>query len=266
MQRTSNRVKYPVANSKCGTDQYTGDYAVSKHFYTTFKVQGLKSDLLMVGLHLLAFPDRLDRCVQREAQATVIQQLVAQVNADNANVIILGDLNDFDPKVLDAADSVPISGVLDFLKVQSKVASLDNLAQNIQVQDQRYSCWYDKNSNCKQDPHELTMIDHLLLSPALRSLATEAYYYHGYAPSCQTYYSDHWPVVLKINTVQTEEEEQEPIQEDGVLGIDVKTFSAVAAPIVGVLLLGAAVGVILFVRKRRSGQETVPLIRGAADN
>jgi hypothetical protein len=65
--------------------------------------------------------------------------------------------------VKDAADSVPISNVLNILKTQPDM-ELVNAAAEISDKNQRYSCWYDPNNNCKDDPHELTMIDHLLLS------------------------------------------------------------------------------------------------------
>jgi hypothetical protein len=67
--------------------------------------------------------------------------------------------------VRDAADSVPISNVLNILKEQpSSNSELVNVAAEISDRNQRYSCWYDANDNCEHDPHELTMIDHLLLS------------------------------------------------------------------------------------------------------
>jgi len=193
LQRTDSRVEYPVAGSKCNYKGTPGNTGVSKHFYTQFKVEGMSNPLVLIGLHFLAFPDDVSRCVQREAQATVIRRLADGFTG--SNVIVLGDVNDFDPTVQDAADSVPISGVLNILKS----TSLINMAAEIKDVSQRYSCWYDANSNCKVDPHELTMIDHLLVSKDLKLSITSAEYFHGYNASCNGLISDHWPVVVTLD-------------------------------------------------------------------
>ena len=63
---------------------------------------------MVAGLHLIAFPLDAARCAQREAQAAVIQRATS---AHQGEIIILGDLNDYDHSVLDAAEDVPISRV-----------------------------------------------------------------------------------------------------------------------------------------------------------
>jgi len=195
LQRTANRVEYPIPNTKC-TSKITGDTGVSKHFYTTFHVEGMTKPLSLIGLHFLAFPDDLARCVQREAQATVIQQLSKQFSSNH--LIILGDMNDFDPSVEDASDSITITGVLDILKESRMI----NVASEVEQISSRYSCWYDKNNNCKVDKHELTILDHLLLSKDLSDSIEDAYYYHGYSAYCGTLNSDHWPVVVTLDLVK----------------------------------------------------------------
>jgi len=52
------------------------------------------------------------RCVQREAQATVLANLISDHAKDGDEIIMAGDLNDYDNKFLDCADSVPISRVI----------------------------------------------------------------------------------------------------------------------------------------------------------
>jgi len=194
MQRTANRIEYPVKNSSCDASS-TGSSGVSKHYFTKFNVGGLSKPLGLIGLHFLAFPDRQDRCVEREAQATVIRDLGRSLG--DTHLIVLGDVNDFDREIKDAAGSVAISNVLDILKDGAK---LHNVAANIINVSQRYSCWWDANGNCKVDPKELTMIDHLLVSTGLRAQVASASFYHGYQASCNTLNSDHWPVVVQLNT------------------------------------------------------------------
>lgn len=201
LQRTTNRVHYPVSGSTCGST-YSGDTGVSKHYYTTFNVDGLSRPLTIFGLHLLAFPDDAIRCVQREAQATVIQQLVSAAVLAGDSVIVLGDMNDFDGTVLDASGNLPISSVLPILKdpVPSNPGDeLINVATYVKTQSERYSCWYDRDSDCNVEHDELSMIDHLLISQDLASLVTSAYMDHNYGASCHSYESDHWPVVVKLS-------------------------------------------------------------------
>jgi len=200
LQRTSNRVNYPVPGSTCGST-YSGDTAVSKHYYTTFNIAGLSKPLTMFGMHFLAFPDDTIRCVQREGQATVIRQLAAQYIGTNS-VIILGDLNDFDEKVPDANDNMPISTVLDILRdpLPSQPGDeLVNVASFVKQQSERYSCWWDKDESCNVQHDELSMIDHLLISNDLVPLVTEAYMDHNYKAACGGYESDHWPVIVTLN-------------------------------------------------------------------
>jgi hypothetical protein len=66
---------------------------VSKHQYTTFNVSGLDKPIALVGMHLLAFPDDKTRCLQREAQATVLAELTATLISQGNYVVLLGDMN-----------------------------------------------------------------------------------------------------------------------------------------------------------------------------
>ena len=78
-------------------------------------IQG--EELIMAGLHLLAHPDDQAVCVKREAQASVVRDFVRAQFADKPlqpsptarHVIMLGDLNDYDGVMEDAAWDEPIS-------------------------------------------------------------------------------------------------------------------------------------------------------------
>jgi len=201
LQRTSNRVDYPVPGSTCGSTS-SGDTAVSKHYFTTFNVEGLAKPLSLIGLHFLAYPDDKVRCVQREGQASVIKALVASYLNVGHSVVVLGDVNDFDETVPDASGNLPISTVLDLLRnpLPSKSGDeLTNVASLVHEQSQRYSCWYDRDSDCNIAHDELSMIDHLLISNDLVPLITDAYMDHSYKAACNTYESDHWPVIVQLD-------------------------------------------------------------------
>jgi len=202
LARSSARSDFPLAGSKCEYTGSPGSQGVSKHLYTHFDIEGLPRPLLLVGLHFLAFPKQSDRCAQREAQAWVIQDIVKkQLLERDYSVVVLGDMNDFDPTIVDTAGSVPNSRVLTMLK-QYGSTSLVNVAKYISSQSERYSNWFDMNKDCKVTPNELSLIDHVLLSKDLEPLIEKAYIDHSYPAACG-YDSDHWPVLVKLRTTDS---------------------------------------------------------------
>jgi hypothetical protein len=98
LYRSEERASYPVAGSKCGYTGAAGTSGVSKHYITEFNLGGLNTAL--IGAHLLAIPTEPTRCAEREAQAQVLQNVVAGYIAKGYEVILLGDMNDFDAEVL----------------------------------------------------------------------------------------------------------------------------------------------------------------------
>jgi len=202
MKRTEDRFDYPIAGSTCG---YTGSGSsgVSKHFHTKFEIQGLDKPLVLIGAHLIAIPDDKARCSQREAQAKVLQKLAKAEAIDKKNyLVMLGDLNDYDPTFLDANNDVPISTVLTILKTNPTTGAEYMLNVNSQItpQAERYSCWWDRDNNCKVGPNELSLIDHLLISKELKGLISQNTIAHSaFNASCHSFYSDHWPVIVRFD-------------------------------------------------------------------
>lgn len=65
------------------------------------------------GVHFLAYPTDKVRCLEREAQASVIAAYMQEkVMYPTEQVIVLGDFNDYAPNMPDAANSKPISRFL----------------------------------------------------------------------------------------------------------------------------------------------------------
>lgn len=195
LQRTSERVNFPISGSTCNYNT-PGDSAVSKHLYTQFKVGS--TTIFFVVVHFVAFPTTPDRCAQREAQASVIRNLVSTTAPANNEVIIVGDYNDYDGVVLDVNNDMPISRVLQFMK-SSRSPALNTVA-TIVSKSNRYSSWWDKNSNCVVTSDELTTIDHILVSNGLWSKVANGTYAHDYSASCTNFFPDHWPVLVTFNT------------------------------------------------------------------
>jgi exonuclease III len=162
----------------------------------------------IVGAHLLAFPDDSSRCLQREAQALVLQGILRPHLLNGSAVICLGDFNDFDLQVPDVKSSRPISRTLSFLKdivseKDGEVATdeLVNIAQNV-VQQQRFTAYYNPNKSvCLPARNASSSIDHVLISDCIQRLAKiTSFDNNAFKPPCAStqHYSDHWPVFVKL--------------------------------------------------------------------
>jgi endonuclease/exonuclease/phosphatase family metal-dependent hydrolase len=201
LYRSEERASYPIAGSKCGYTGAAGTSGVSKHYITEFNLGGLKTAL--IGAHLLAIPTEPTRCAEREAQAQVLQNVVAGYIAKGYEVILLGDMNDFDAEVLDVNSDKPTSYVLDIMKglygQKKGTYTLTNAATKM-AQSERYSDWWDSDDNCATNsPKDYSMIDHVLMSSKIFGKISKVSIYHGYTEYCGTMNSDHYPVVVDLS-------------------------------------------------------------------
>lgn len=197
LYRTEEHVNYPIINSKCGYTGAPGTAGVSKHYITEFALNNM--NIAFIGAHLLAFPTDTMRCAEREAQATVLQNVILSYIKKNYEIIMLGDFNDFDENTLDRNNNKPTSRVLDILKgANTGVYTLYNAASLI-PQSSRYTDWYDSNKDCKSTLSEFSMIDHILLTPNLMHKVKNVFIYQEYAEYCGKYNSDHYPVIVDFD-------------------------------------------------------------------
>ncbi len=198
LYRTEQKVTYPLTGSKCGYTGSSGSSGVSKHYITEFNFGNLKT--AFIGAHLLAYPTDPSRCAQREAQAQVLQYVVYDYVIKGYEIILLGDMNDFDAEVLDINSDKPISRVLDILKgldgEHKGKYTLTNVAARI-AQNERFSDWWDSDNNCETSSQkDYSMIDHVLTTSKINSKIINAYIYHEYREYCGKWNSDHYPVVI----------------------------------------------------------------------
>jgi exonuclease III len=154
----------------------------------------------LIGAHLLAIPTDPSRCVQREAQAQVLQNIVYGYIERGYEIILIGDMNDYDGEILDKNDDKPTSRVLDIMKGldgQNKGAyELTNIAVSIK-KDERFTDWWDSDNNCNTTSQkDYSMIDHILVTDKVYSNIVNAYIYHGYDEYCGKWNSDHYPIVV----------------------------------------------------------------------
>lgn len=196
LNRTEERVEYPVPDSKRGYTGAPGTTGVSKHLISEFSLNN--HSIALIGAHLLAYPTDKMRCAEREAQAQVLQNILFDYINRGYELIVLGDLNDYDAEIPDANGNKPISHVLDILKGSAGshkgYYSLWSVGDCIS-QETRFSDWYDENSNCVSSPTEFSQIDHILLTEYLYDSLAKVFMYQGYEQSCVSVVSDHYPVV-----------------------------------------------------------------------
>jgi len=200
LYRTELKYNYPISGSNCGYTGSAGSSGVSKHYITEFKFNGY--NVAFIAAHLLAIPTDPARCVQREAQASVLQNVIFGYVNKGYEVIMIGDFNDYDAEVLDVNSNKPTSKVLDILKGYkgdlSGLYELHNVAEEIS-QNERYSDWWDSDNNCNTaSENDYSMIDHVLVTDSIRKNIDNVYIYHGYDEYCGKYNSDHYPVVVDL--------------------------------------------------------------------
>jgi exonuclease III len=198
LYRSEEKVNYPISGTKCGNTSVSGTTGVSKHYITEFYLGSM--NIALIGAHLLAIPTDPARCVQREGQAQVIQNIVSSYIQKGYEVILIGDMNDYDGEILDLNSNTPTSRVLDIMKgmegEKKGSYNLINVAEKIN-QTERFSDWWDSDNNCDTNSQkDLSMIDHVLVTSNIYSKITNAYIYHGYKEYCGKWDSDHWPVVI----------------------------------------------------------------------
>ena len=199
LYRSETKINYPIPDSKCGYNG-TGSSGVSKHYITEFNLGQM--NIAFISTHLIAIPTDIARCAQREAQAQVLQYTVDDYIKKNYEVILLGDMNDYDSEIKDVNNNYPISHVLDILKGLDGERKgnyiLTNIAYRVS-QNERYTDWYDSDNNCNtNDKKDYNMIDHILVTPNIDKKIIGAFIYHGYGEYCGKWDSDHYPVVVDL--------------------------------------------------------------------
>jgi exonuclease III len=190
LYRDESRVSYPIPGSKCGYSGASGTEGISKHYITEMKLGNY--NVALIGLHLLAYPTDVTRCVERESQSIVAQNIIKSYLDKNYEVIVMGDLNDYDGSVPDLNDSQPTSQVLEILKVNGQLKPVSTLIEK----NERYTDWWDRDFSCDSSNYEFNMIDHILVTPNLYNHIISAFIYHGYEEFCGKYNSDHFPVLI----------------------------------------------------------------------
>lgn len=200
LYRTEEKWQYPLPGSKCGYTGSPANVGVSKHYITEYKWYG--RPIAVIALHLLAYPEDPTRCAEREAQAQIIQNVIFQYIQKEYEILVLGDFNDFDGEVVDVNGNIPTSRVLRILKgMDGQYAgkySLINAAE-LMNPSERWTDWWDQNGDLISSPNEFSMIDHILMTPFMKTKVRTVSVYHGYDEFYGKYNSDHYPVIIDMD-------------------------------------------------------------------
>jgi exonuclease III len=198
LQRTEDRVAYPISGNKCNYTGSSGTSAVSKHFWARFNISGVT--YTFTNHHFLAYPTTPDRCVQREAQASVMRSLINQAISRNDEIVVAGDYNDYSDAVPDAVNDVPTSRVMRILRqglvnaedeyIKSYVDPTLYEVSNRVTKNNRYTNAYNANN--------ISMIDHLLVTTGIANRITAANVALSLYARQTT--SDHWPFYVDFST------------------------------------------------------------------
>jgi hypothetical protein len=121
-------------------------------------------------------------------------------------VIVLGDFNDYDgaSDALDHVNSAPITNVLLTLKRLDAADPADDLvnAATLVPKGERFTSFFDQDEDMQIDrPHELTSIDHILISQGLADQIDTVEIDHDLNPVLGTsgFVSDHFPIVVRFD-------------------------------------------------------------------
>jgi len=213
------RARYPTTGSECG---WYGQGAsrvlssgVSKHYFAVIRLAlgGLQKEILIVGAHLKAKPNHPRSCSQREAQAEVLAKLVTEHGLRHQpprEVILMGDLNDFDMNIRDTSNNKPNSRVLRML---TDDLGLKNALTKIWDQSQRYT-WKSRDPRSAFPPSAL---DHILLSPGLFE-RLDAVWVQRPGNNAGVRASDHFPLVVRFRLGASTVKKDIP----GLVGYDVQ--------------------------------------------
>jgi preprotein translocase subunit SecG len=213
-----SHISYPIAGSKCGYT-FEKNTGVSKHYYAWINIpidkNGLNLTLLVVGIHFKAIPNQPLSCAQREAQAMIIRDTIrtsllqANLTPSEANVIVMGDFNDYDNKTSDVSGNIPLSRTLEILR-DHEYLNLVNVMDYVPL-EKRYTHWWDNNNDLRINDGELSTLDHILVSENLMKYVSDIEIHNSdLYPDGNLNISDHWPVSLTINLDRIREDANKP--------------------------------------------------------
>ena len=199
--KNTDEIEYPIPNSNCEyhpteQDTYTN---LRKNYIAEFSIHEIP--IVVIGVHLKAQFEPKD-CAKKEAQAMIIRKIVLEYLEKNYEVIVLGDFNDFDNKILDINNNTSNSSCFDIIKGVDSTYKLYNINKKIS-KDKRYSMFWDINYDNNKTSYEFSMIDAMFVSKKLYNAAKNVFVYRPETSENteldNIYNSDHDPLVVDFD-------------------------------------------------------------------
>ena len=184
--------KYPIYYSSLNSLK-SGITNIPKHFISKFHINNI--DIIIICVHLKAYPFDIENGSIREAQSIIIQKIILDYY-ENFEIIVMGDFNDFDNENRDHKNDKPISKVLDIIKGNNGYNPINYKLYNVSElikQDKRETCIISEEKS-------LSMIDHILVTNNLRKHITNVQIFTEYNGIIgENYNSDHYPLVVDFD-------------------------------------------------------------------
>ena len=197
MYRTTDEHKYPLQHSNCN---FLGDGGIAdlpRHYIAKFFINNM--NIIIIGVHLKSQPFVPERCAIREAQAMIIQQQILKYY-HNHEIIVIGDLNDYDDDIIDYANSIPKSDVLSIIKGESGHNPINYKLYNTSTflhKRERITASYMVSPRSKRAS---AMIDFVLVTEKLKKYVTDVDIFTQYEGTIgEDNNSDHYPIIVDFD-------------------------------------------------------------------
>lgn len=185
--RMDGETKYPINNSKCN---FSGDGIINtpKNYISHFYINNM--NIIIIGVHLKAYPNKPENCAIREAQAMIIQKSIIKYY-NTHEIIVIGDINDFDDDVKDYSNNNSNSKVLNIIKGKFGYNPINYKLYNT-------SEFLKKKERFTTD--RMSMLDYVLVTEKLKKYIKDVDVFTEYEEKIGTDYdSDHYPIIVDFD-------------------------------------------------------------------
>ncbi len=196
IHRTNGEQKYPLQYSECN---FLGNGIVNlaRHYISEFFINNM--NIIIIGVHLNAHPTVPENCAIREARAMIIQQQILKYYHTH-EIIVIGDLNDYDDDIKDRANNIPKSKVLDIIKGESGHNPINYRLYNTSTFLHKHERITSKHVARRRSERVASMIDFVLVTEKLKSYITDVDIFTQYEGTIgEDNNSDHYPIIVDFD-------------------------------------------------------------------
>jgi len=126
-----------------------------------------------------------------------------------------------------------------------------SVIEGVSQKPSRYSSWWDQNNDCFVQDGELTLIDHLLISPILNARVISVQLYNSVLEECDSLESDHYPIKVVLDTSSMDTVEEQTQLEEYEANLSSSSGWTTSVLIISGIILGISIGIGVFVYLKR---------------